>query len=746
MSKDKMLSQKPSRSTHLELDFHNLLFLLQENKWLISVITFCVISICALWLLNLPAEYQSSALIQVENKSNSLGAFDNLNNMLDLHSNAVPSDIQKALISSPFILNTVIHDLNLNLHITPHYFPVLGAPIAKHYLFSSAPLGLSQFSWGQEKIQIPQFIIPNVYLEKKFKLVSLGQGKYQIYDPNNQLILTGKVGETATAKNQQDKFFILVTELVTTPGVKFTLERVSIHQEREEIYKKLLIEDVGNSEPSNNKTGILRLSLVGTDPQKITYIVNSIVTTALKKDTEYKSLEASKKLQFLNQQLPQVKTQLINAESYLNNYLVRKGKLNVDVETEIFLNQLTELEKQLNETKLKKIGLLQQFTSQHPFILQLNARQSQLQIELQQLKARLKKLPTEEQITINLTRDVKIKEGLYSALLKKIQELEVIAAGMVDNIRVLNLATVPDKPLPSKSLIKLLAALFVGLLLGSLIAAIRKFFHRGIEDPHWMEENLNIPTLAIIPYSKKQKRAEQLFTKGLAKNIPLITTTSPQEIATEALRSLRTTLQFTLFDSNNNIIALLGSRPGIGKSFISVNFANLLANGDQHILLIDADLRQGNLYHYFNIPKTPGLTAVIQGKCSFEQAVHISQNSNLHVLPSGEYHTKSAELLLSKKFKEFLLNVSAQYDLIVIDTPPILAITDGMVIARQAGVNFLVVANGMHQAEEMELAVKRFYNNGIKLHGAIYNNISAEKGLGTFKKYRYNYYYQYENN
>ena len=514
MNKEK-ISPPDAQSNHREIDLRSLLMAFYEDKWLIAIIAGFIFSLGALYLLIKSPEYRGNALIQIENKADNLGDFDSLPKMFDVKASA--SDVQKALIDSRFVLEPVVEELNLNISAKPRYFPLIGELTARHHQDSSPAkpwLGYSQFAWGGEKIKINYLDVPREYLGKNLIVFANDKESYQLFSPNHHFILAGRVGEIAkTPPGNKNQIAILVSSLTANPGVEFIVQKKSNSDIVEELQKKLAINEIGATSQMNTKTGILELSLTDSKPQQLIATLNQIVTVALQEDMKNKSIEASKTLDFLAKQLPEVKNSLNQAESALNNYRARSGKLNLGVETELFLNQMADIEKQIGETQLKKEELLQYYTSQHPFVQALESRQQQLHQELAKLQTTMKKLPAEDQVALSLARDVRVKSELYLLLSKKMQELEVVAAGTVSDIRILSLAKLPDKPLPRNIYLKLAALLFVGITLGSLVALIRRAWHQKIRDPRWVEENLGIITVGIIPHSKKQKNMDQLLPK-----------------------------------------------------------------------------------------------------------------------------------------------------------------------------------------------------------------------------------------
>jgi tyrosine-protein kinase Etk/Wzc len=297
-------------------------------------------------------------------------------------------------------------------------------------------------------------------------------------------------------------------------------------------------------------------------------------------------------------------------------------------------------------------------------------------------------------------------------------------------------------PLPSKKALILLGSLLFGFILAAMIIFIRELFSRKLEDPSYVEEYLNLPIYAIIPHSKNQEKLVRAAKRKLpGEGSFVLAERNAKDLAIEGIRSLRTTLQFALNEAKNNIIGITGSSPNIGKSFVSVNLAYVLADAGKRVLLIDADMRKGKIQAYFSDKKESGLAEILGGDVGFKQALQ-TINDKIDFIATGHYPKNPSELLISGKFTDFLTEVSKSYDVVLIDTPPVLAVTDAVIITKQAGINLLVVGSGKEELKEVEHAVKRLQKNKVEINGLVYNNIQKkEKSYGY---YEYNYYYDYD--
>jgi len=707
-------------------DLRSLFYELLLNKWLIIGVTMVTLALGVLVAYQKQPQYQATLLMQVVNNQHSpVGMISNLSSHFNLGSSEDPSAMQVALIRSRFILNPVIKSLGIDISALPKEMPIIG------HFFPDKNL----------TIRINKLQVPHHLINQPLSLIVDKSNRFHVQNADKKVLVQGNVGQLL--KSQDQTFAIQVDALSAPQKTEFTLIKHSDVTIIEKLISRLKIVDLGLTAGNAHKTGILQLSLTGPDANQIVNILNAIAATVRTKDMEKKSLEAEKTLEFLTQQLPLVKASLEEAEAKLNHYRAKTGKIDIKLQTQYLLTHLSDLDKQLETIRLNRMEMLQKNTASHPFIIALNQKDKQLTTERTRLYGQLSQLPESDQVAVNLMRDVKVKNELYLLLLNKMQELQVIKAGTVSDIRILSLASLPDQSLPRGRVLITIASVIFGLMLSTLIIFIRKLLFHHVDDPYWLERNGNIVNLAIVPYSTRQ--ASNILTLNLNKNkyVPLLAAAEPHDYSIESLRSLRTSFQMMCTQAKNNIIAILGISPGIGKSFVSANFAYLLADIGKKVLLIDGDFRRGHLQQYFSTARTPGVTEIINQTVTLKQAiVQDKHQHNLHFLPTGVLPKNPSELIMTSAFKQFIHDISQQYDYIVIDTSPVLAVTDGALIGALSGTNFLIVGAKVHQAEEIDLAVKRFSNAGISLQGYIFNHVRSESK--TYGYSRYHYYYTYD--
>jgi len=345
---------------------------------------------------------------------------------------------------------------------------------------------------------------------------------------------------------------------------------------------------------------------------------------------------------------------------------------------------------------------------------------------------------------INLSRNVAIQNKLYMSLLNEVQQYELMQAGTISQLNVIDEASVPyaSQQKPASKIIGIAGAL--GFLLSIAYIFLRQYLWKGIEDPDVVEARYNLPVIGSLHDSKLQLKQAQQLVKHQIKNLKLLSELDPHDLTVEGLRSLRTNLLFELPKRENNIITVSGPVPNIGKSFTAANLAQIMADANKKVLLVDADIRKGDLHHYFLAKRSPGLSELIRGKVDMEKAIYHTRVKGLDFLPTGQFPTKHAELLMNKRTKELLQALSKNYDMVIIDTAPLLAVTDAILLCKHAATKLMVLGYAKHDHKEIQLTIDRMKKGGVDLSGFIFNRVKVSHTYYG-NKYKYKYKYEYRN-
>lgn len=371
---------------------------------------------------------------------------------------------------------------------------------------------------------------------------------------------------------------------------------------------------------------------------------------------------------------------------------------------------------------------------------QMNAQLAALNQKIAELDGLLKNLPDLQHQYLQLFREVEVKQQLYTSLLNSSQQLAIAKAGEIGNVRIIDTAIDPITPIKPSKLTIIALSIFMGGFIGVLIAVLRNFLRNGIKDAQQIENYLDIPVYATVPRSTVQLNRVKLRKSKTNKSIPILAVKNSTDIAIESLRSMRTAIHFASKTAKNNIIMISGPAPEVGKSFTSTNLAVILAQSKKRILIIDADMRRGNLDQYFSMVNQPGLAEYLNDQLESDHVMKKTNVENLDLITRGKSPNNPSELLNCGKFKQLLDYLSTKYDYIIIDTPPILAVTDGLIISQYVGMNILVARFAKTQIKELEIVINRFKQVDSQVTGIILNDIQKST-LG----YNYSYTYHYEN-
>ncbi|KZN40517.1 tyrosine protein kinase [Pseudoalteromonas luteoviolacea CPMOR-2] len=729
------LSQSQSQSQ--EIDLMALVGALLDRKLFIFIITalFMIIGVC-IATFSTPI-YQATSMIQVEEKGGSVPGFDELGGMFESTSAAV-TEIE--LLKSRSIIGEAVDSLNLDIIAQPKLFPGIGGRSFRSFTplqagdLAEPSFGASSYAWGGEIIEVFRFEVPENAVGVAYTLIAKEGGRFELINSDGDAFLSGKVGEEAT----NGTFTLTLKTLVARPGTEFVIAK------QDRLNTILGLQATIGAGEKGKDSGIINLSFQHADATYAEDVLNKVAGIYVRRNVERNSAEAQKSLEFLEHQLPQVKKQLEAAEQRFNDYQVKQQSVDISLETEGVLRQLVKLETQLQELELKKLELGRKFKLSHPSYQAAIEQIEAVENQKRRLASEVQVLPETQQELLRLKRDVEVNNEIYTLLLAKTQELDIVRAGTVGNVRIIDEAQVnTSSPVkPKKALIVVMATL-LGSMLAIALALIQKAIHKGIEDPSEIEA-LGMPVYASVPYSEYQVKLTG-FAKArkgkTAKAKSILAVDNPADLSIEALRSLRTSLHFAMMEAKNNIIAISGPSPGVGKSFISVNLATVLAQSDKKVLIIDADMRKGYLQTQFGMKWDNGLSDYLSGRITLEEATKQTQVEGLDLMTRGQIPPNPSELLMHENFSKLIDEISAKYDLVIIDTPPILAVTDPAIVSAHAGSTLLVTRFGQNHLKELELTRKRFEQNGTDVKGVVFNGVvkKASNAYGYYGYYNYEY-------
>lgn len=718
MTTQQTTQQPRSSSDYIsdEIDLGKLLGILLDAKWLIFSVTalFAALGVVVA-LLSTPI-YKADALIQIEQK-NTGGISAMVGDMGDLFSQESSATTEIEILKSRMILGDTVNEFNLTTLVSPDYLPFIGK-------------GFARLTGDVNSITVSRFVVPEYAKETSHKLVvtNAEEQTFKLLTEDERVVLQGQAGKLA----QQDGYALFVTDLKSSSISEFHISQRSHLDAIEWLKSNLSISERGK------QTGILNVSFVGEDRGLIQQIVDHISQTYFLQNVARNSAEAEKSLTFLKQHLPEIKISLTASEDALNQFRQKNESIDLGLEAQSTLKVMVELEAQLNELTFKESDISQRYTKDHPAYRSLMDKRDTLLLEKERLNRQVQKLPKTQREVLRMTRDVEVNQQIYIQLLNKVQELNIIKASTVGNVRILDSAQAYAAPIkPKKSLIAVLSTLLGGMLSVAFVL-IKAALHRGVETPDEIEQ-IGLSVYASIPRSETQERLISKANKS-RKHTFLLAEENPADLSIEALRGLRTSLHFAMMEAKNNVLMVSGPSPNIGKSFVSTNFAAVAAKTGQRVLLIDADMRKGHLQRSFGLKWDNGLSELLSGKIQTMEAVKKTNIDSLDIITRGQIPPNPSELLMHTRFNSLLEWASNEYDLVIVDTPPVLAVTDPCIVGALAGTTLMVTRFGINNLKEIDVAHDRFEKSGINVKGVILNAI--ERKASSYYSYGY-YNYSY---
>ncbi|HFF8524486.1 TPA: polysaccharide biosynthesis tyrosine autokinase [Providencia rettgeri] len=692
-----MNTTKNSSPASDEIDLLALFKVLKSNTIKIGFFTVIFAAIAIAYSLLATPIYQANATLQYD-KLGQVSLLDQMSDVMPFgnSNNQVDSEIE--VIKSRMVLGKTVADLNLDTQTAPEGF-------------------ISKLLGEVAPVQVDLFQLPENLIGQPFTLTYLGDGNYS-FNVDGQ-VLQGKVGEVL----KQGEINLLISSFAAETGEEFSLVKNARYSTIEDLRNTLTITEVGKG------TGIISLAIKGADKVENVKILNSVIQNYVDQNTERKKEVTNNTLVFLDDYLPTIKKKLDNYENQLNTFRKKNESIDLSLEAKAALDTALQVEEKLNELTFKEVEIQQLYTRNHPAYLSLLDKRQQLLREKEKISKNIQKLPNTQQEIVRLTRDVEAEQAIYTQLVAKQQELSVLNSGITADVRIIDSAeSQPNAVAPKKSLIVVLATI-LGFIIGCAYVIAREFFNNKIKSTEDIDA-LGVNVYATIPFSTYEKKLIEAGNKN-----PLAIE-NPADTAVEAIRSLRTSVYFSVMNQGNNLVMVTSASPGVGKSFVTSNMAVVLANAGKKVLLIDTDLRKGRLHKAFGLSNKAGLSEYLSQQSLESPTIHSNVIENLDVICRGKNVTHSSELLMGERFKQLLDKVKNQYDIVVIDTAPILAITDSAIIGKYVGTSLLIAFYGVNTVKDVDLSLKRFKQNDIEITGVILNGIDARSD-------DYNYHYEY---
>jgi len=718
-----------NNNTENMIDLKGVFFSLLSQWKLILLCGLLSLMAVLLYMRTAAINYKVDAIVQVEENRGASAAL--LGSLSSIISQMSSSNAEIEVLKSRTILESVIDRLNLDLHIASTEDSFINRLIYGRNSQAEYQPETVRFKEGEKSFDIRQFEVPVAYQDKNL-LLKFQQQSFSLINPvTEETVFQGALNQPVQAKTAQGDWKIAIFSQDNLDR-SYRVQKLSLPTAIDSILANYSVTEKGEL------SGVLQLRYQGQDKQHITKVLNTILAIYSQHNITRRSTETAQTLAFLDEQLPDLKKQLDHAEFAFNQFRQRHNTVDIAKESELYLNQSVTLETQKVLLEQRQAEIAAKYAALHPAMREITAQLRVINGKIRELNTTLKNIPEIQRQYLQLSREVEVKQQLYTNLVNSYQQLRVAKAGEIGNVHIIDTALEPIDQVQQKTTVILFLAFWFGIFVGILVALFRNMLRSGVKDSSQIEYQLELPVYANIAHSPSQKPGLKLLKK---KKIPFVLALKhSDDIAIESLRSIRTASHFALSQAKNNIIMISGPAPKVGKSFVSSNLAVIMAEKNKRVLVIDADLRRGHIHKYFDLGNQHGLTEYLNEEITLEQVVQNTNVPNLNVITCGESSANPSELLNSVRFKELLQSLIPHYDHIIIDTPPVLAVTDAIIVSRYVGLNLVVARYAKTQMKELELTLNRFKQAGCIVNGFILNDIQRSAG----GSYSYDYIYSYK--
>jgi tyrosine-protein kinase Etk/Wzc len=691
------------------------------------IILFCTLAFLAgggflLWR-EVPV-YQAQGLLQLSGKKTATGD-PSLAKLEGLFAEPGDAQAESEILKSDMVLGRAVKALGLDITAQPQLLPVIGAALARSR--NEMP-----------RIEVDALQVPDRLLGRPFPVLVLPEGKLAWKSPDGKILAVGRPLEPLLAMIDGKVARLVVRSVAGKPGQEFLVTRRPPSLAIEDLRKNFTVEEKGKD------SNVLGLTFKGPSPTRCADVLNTVVTQYIRYKYEKNSGEAVKTRAALAAKLGPLKAQLDASEARLNHYRSQYGSVDASKEAEGMLSEGANLASQISALEQKKQDALRTFTPNSDVVITLNQQIQKLREESARLGSRMQVLPRTQQEIVRLSREVQINTEIYTTLVNNIQQIDLANSANIGNLTVVDPAAVSPDPLGAKPTLMLVFYGCLGLAAGIGLAMLAQLLRKSITDHRIIESKLDLPVLVTIPHSRPQEKHSRRIDHGKA-GPHLLAAQDPDDLAIESLRSLRTTLLFNLKDPASRTLMITGPSPEIGKSFVCANLSIMMAQTGAKVLLVDADLRRGNLHRYFGRKnRLGGFSDVLAGRLPWTAVAQPTEFEGLDLMATGTIPSDSSHLLLSPKFDAFVGEAAAAYDFLVFDAPPLLPVTDATIIGAKVGTLLLVARYGQHTLDELQACVQRVEDHGRRFTGCIFNDIQPS-GLGYgYQEYRYSYHYKYK--
>lgn len=675
--------------------------------------------------LGTPPTYRADAVLQLEEKKAQLALPAALT---DLTSTDPRSVTEIEILKSRMVLGQAVADAHVDWIVTPKRLPMMLNALA--YAGFALPENqlLTQFVRRGETVRLDLLEVPARWIGETFTLTTGVDGRFALKLPDGG-VREGVVDETLSEANLG--FALRIGAISAAPGRVFQIRHISENSAIRALRGRLVVAERGR------QSGVLEISLTGPDLESTERTLNAITQAYLRQNISRSAAEAESSLAFVQSQIPEAEAKIRAAEAALNDYRQQQQAIDLGFEGQSLLTQISGLEDQLQQLVGEEETLSERYTPNHPAYQQLLSARTRLEDRLEGLRKEVGNLPETQREVLNLTRDFELAQGVYLELLNRAQELQVMRASTIGNVRIIDSAATDERAVAPRRSRILALSLVLGAFSGIGFLLLRHALRKGVQSAEDLT-SLGLPVFATLNQSKRAANSRKRTG-----SLPILALTHSDDLTVEGFRSLRTSLHFAMLDASSRSLTLTSAAPEAGKSFTSVNLAVVAAQAGQRVCVIDADLRRGHLRRYFDVPKgQAGLADYLAGQASLDDIIIQGPIPGLGFISTGRYPPNPSELLMRSRFKDLVRELDRRFDLSIFDSPPVLAVTDPIIIGNATGATIAVVRFDVTRANEIEAVQMQLEQGGGKLSGAILNGFDPRRVQAGYS-YGYSYRYEY---
>lgn len=715
-------------------DAKEYLRLLLRHKFGLLLTLLLGIGLATLYLISKAPTYEAATLLEVSDtgKLANDGQPELWRPQKDLKEEA-------NILRSRKVLNPIVEQYNLRTSVEAKKIPVLGDVTERMPALATwiSSLGFAKsYAWSETALEVAQFSVPREWEDEGLTLTVLENNQYSVQRDGLSVIDQASVGENIVVDlSPYQPLQLMVAEIDAPEGVEFSLTKHSLQTTISDLSSNLI------TETSDAKSSMINIKLRGEDPQETADLVNSIAQeySSVKLNTETRDADA--KLEFYRESFPQVEANYLAAQEALADYRKKTGSYSRQVQTDTAIRQMERLDAQISDLQIELDQKQSRYTIDHPDIKRLTKDIEKIRAERRRYSGRVVSAPEVERQLSVLQNDVDRTTEIYNETVDALNKLERDQKAFVSQVSLWDPALTPRKPISPNPMLAMVGGTLATLFLYMLYLTLRSALSTVIADQESLERASGLPVFMNIPKSGAQKRLGNAATVDPRRLLPgasssskelapadsnVLALSKPEDYSIENLRGLRSMLEDVMDGAANNVLMITSPLPSMGKSFVSMNLAVLLAQAGKRVLLIDADYQRGQLHKQLGLSMGPGLPEVVRGKSELKETVKPTSVQNLYCIPRGFMGGEvGREMPSDKEFGAFMQVVAPRFDIAIIDTPPVLSVATAASLGKHAGSSIMVIKEGEVKEPQLTEALKRLSFSGVRVNGCILNGSST---------------------